>query len=90
MSFGKRLKELRVAAGLTQAQLAEKVGRHRESIAFLEADKNDPGWASVQALAAALGVDCTAFAEPRALKKADAAAPKKHTPKSRSKKDAAR
>lgn len=60
--FGTRLKELRAAAELSQAQLAELAGMNVFGIAKLEQGEREPSWATVQALAKALGVDCTAFA----------------------------
>jgi transcriptional regulator with XRE-family HTH domain len=59
--FAGRLKELRIAAGLTQKQLADKAAMSQAGIADLEQGRNKPSWASVLALAAALGVDCRAF-----------------------------
>jgi transcriptional regulator with XRE-family HTH domain len=65
--FPGRLRELREGAGLTQAQLAEKVGVGRDAVARWEAGVREPGWSSILALAEALGVDCTAFTvEPEA------------------------
>ena len=64
-AFGKKLKELREAAGLTQTELAKKAGLSQGGIANLEQGRTQPAWDSVQALAAALGVDCTAFNEPK-------------------------
>jgi putative transcriptional regulator len=61
-SFGLRLKELRTAAGLTQPELADKAGIAKSSLANLEQGRYAPTWAIVQKLAAALGVDCMAFA----------------------------
>lgn len=60
--FGERLKELREAAGLSQAQLAERAEMNVFGVAKLEQGQREPSWATVQALAAALGVECTAFA----------------------------
>ncbi|HZY88619.1 MAG TPA: helix-turn-helix transcriptional regulator [Gemmataceae bacterium] len=68
--FGERLRELREAAGLSQQALADLAGMHRQGVNKLEAGDRGPTWESVQALAKALGVDCTAFQE-------DAPAPKK-------------
>ncbi|HYT92782.1 MAG TPA: helix-turn-helix transcriptional regulator [Gemmataceae bacterium] len=62
-NFAGRLKELREAAGLTQQQLAQRAGLHKLSVAKLEQGLREPSWATVQALAAALGVDCQAFQE---------------------------
>src|SRR5262245_6688369 len=61
--FRPRLIELRAAAGWTQARLAERSGVTRESIAQLETGRRRPAWATVLALAAALGVRCDAFAK---------------------------
>jgi DNA-binding XRE family transcriptional regulator len=60
-TFGERLKALREQAGLTQAALAERVGMNRFSIAKLEQGLYGPSWATVQSLARALAVNCTAF-----------------------------
>lgn len=62
-----RLRELRTAAGLTQQELAERVGVKREAVARWEKGDQEPGWSYVLALAAALGVDCTAFAQEPAV-----------------------
>jgi transcriptional regulator with XRE-family HTH domain len=61
-SFGLRLKRLREDRGLSQQELADKSGMHRFGIAKLEQGVRDPTWETVQLLADALGVDCTAFA----------------------------
>jgi DNA-binding XRE family transcriptional regulator len=60
--FGEKLRNLRENASLTQEQLAERAGMHRFSVAKLERGEREPSWATVQALANALDVDCTAFA----------------------------
>jgi transcriptional regulator with XRE-family HTH domain len=59
--FAGRLKELRQKARMTQPQLAEKAGLSKAGIAHLEQGLREPSWTTVQALAAALGVDCLAF-----------------------------
>jgi transcriptional regulator with XRE-family HTH domain len=63
--FGPRLKELRTKAMLTQGQLAELTqGRvSRGGIANLEQGLRLPGWDSVLALAEALEVNVSAFAQ---------------------------
>jgi transcriptional regulator with XRE-family HTH domain len=53
--FARRLKELRVAAGLSQFELATKVGISHTAISKLEADQRQPLWPVVVALARALG-----------------------------------
>jgi transcriptional regulator with XRE-family HTH domain len=60
-TFGKRLKRLREQIGLTQQQLADQTKTHRITIVKLEQDVYGPTWATVQALAKALGVGCSAF-----------------------------
>jgi transcriptional regulator with XRE-family HTH domain len=60
-TFAERLKELRGAAGLTQADLAKRAGMHKIGVAKLEQGLRQPSWATVQALCKALGVSCSAF-----------------------------
>jgi putative transcriptional regulator len=59
--FAARLREQRTAAGLTQAELAERAGMHLHGVTKLEQGDREPSWATVQALARALGVSCAAF-----------------------------
>ncbi len=59
--FAARLRALRAEAGLTQQELADRSGLKLGAIRALEQGANGPTWASVLALAKALGVDCTAF-----------------------------
>lgn len=63
---GQRLKELRLAAGLTQTELAEKVGVGRDAVARWEANNREPSWSNVVQLAKALGVSCEAFQDQQA------------------------
>lgn len=68
--FGKRLRSLRVAAGLTRRELAATAGVHRNTIAKLERGEQEPAWPVVLKLAQALGVACGAFAgRPKTRKK---------------------
>jgi transcriptional regulator with XRE-family HTH domain len=60
--FAARLRELRDAAGLSQAQLADRAGMHLHGITKLEQGDREPSWATVLALAKALEVDCRSFA----------------------------
>jgi len=60
--FSSRLKELREAADLTQEGLAARAGLYKFSVAKLEQGVREPTWATVLALASALGVECGAFA----------------------------
>lgn len=61
--FGARLRELRLAAGLTQAELAERSGMHVQSLTKLELGEREPAWATALDLAQALGVSCEAFTQ---------------------------
>jgi transcriptional regulator with XRE-family HTH domain len=60
-TFGARLKRLREDAGLTQQELADRSGLSKSNMAKLEQDQYNPTWPTVQALAKALKLSCTAF-----------------------------
>lgn len=60
--FAKKLRQAREAKGLSQYGLAKSAGLSKQAVSSLELGVNDPSWDTVQKLAAALGVDCTAFA----------------------------
>jgi transcriptional regulator with XRE-family HTH domain len=60
-AFAERLLALRKAAELTQAELAEKAGISSNALARLERGEREPTWATVLALAEALGVETDAF-----------------------------
>ena len=57
------LKTLRLTAGLSQAQLAEKIGTSQSRIARLEAGKEDPGFTTMKKICEALGVDLNELGE---------------------------
>lgn len=57
--LGARLRELRVAAGLTQAELARRTGIHRPNIARVEAGRHTPSLDTLARLASAIGVPTT-------------------------------
>lgn len=59
--FGRVLRELREARGLTQTALAASAGMHRQVVAKLELGTNEPSWPSVIKLAEALGVNVSVF-----------------------------
>ena len=61
--FGVVLKRLREDAGLSQAALAEAARMNVFGVAKIEQGLREPGWGTVLKLAAALGVECTAFCE---------------------------
>jgi DNA-binding XRE family transcriptional regulator len=51
------LQGLRLAAGLSQTQLAEKIGTAQSHIALIEHGKNDPGTDLITRIAEALGIE---------------------------------
>jgi DNA-binding XRE family transcriptional regulator len=57
--LGARLRELRLAAGLTQAELARRTGIHRPNIARVEAGRHTPSLETLARLASAIGVSTT-------------------------------
>ena len=64
-TFGRRLKTLREAAGVTQAALAAAAGVSLDTIQNIESDRNpDPRWSNVIRLAKGLGVPIDRFAGP--------------------------
>ena len=54
--FGLKVKRLRKSLGLTQAQLAQKVGVHSQTIADYETGRRRPTFNGIKDLAAALSV----------------------------------
>ena len=60
--FGKRIKELRIAIGMTQELLAEKLHVHRNTLARIESGENFVTAETLDLLQKELGVDyCTMF-----------------------------
>lgn len=57
--LGKRLRTLRLEAGLTQADLARRTGIHRPNIARVEAGRHTPSLETLTRLASAIGVPTT-------------------------------
>lgn len=57
--LGKRLRTLRLEAGLTQAELARRTGIHRPNIARVEAGRHTPSLETLTRLASAIGVATT-------------------------------
>lgn len=80
-SFGETLKRLREKKGYSQVDLAERAGMNQFGVAKLEQGQRKPTWESVQALAAALGVSCEAFAEPKAEASPEEPKPTRKPPK---------
>lgn len=76
-SFAARLNRPREEAGLSQYELAKRTGLTRQTFSRLEMGQSVPTWPTVQLLARALGVDCTAFIDPALqLLEAESARPK--------------
>jgi transcriptional regulator with XRE-family HTH domain len=68
--FASRLKAQIKSSGITQSELARRAGMSRQMLSKLVLGKSVPTWPTVQALAAGLGVDCTAFqTQPRKTKR---------------------
>lgn len=63
-AIGKRIRELRTAAGLSQEALAERAGLHRNSIGNVERGERDIHITAVSQLAHALGVSLADFFAP--------------------------
>lgn len=57
--LGARLRELRLEAGLTQAELARRTGIHRPNIARVEAGRHTPSLETLARIATAIGVPTT-------------------------------
>ena len=56
MDLGKRIKELRELAGMTQDDLAKRSGRTQEHISRIENGRHSPNYKTLTKLAGALGV----------------------------------
>jgi transcriptional regulator with XRE-family HTH domain len=68
--FAARLKELRQAAGLSQKELAEKIGVSRRAVSHWEQGLREPGLFVGPALAEALSVNLESlFVEPAVIHK---------------------
>jgi transcriptional regulator with XRE-family HTH domain len=63
MEFKDRLRELRLKAGLTQQELADRAGLPVGSLRGHEQGQRVPSWPSVVRIAKALGVPTDTFAE---------------------------
>jgi len=64
LTFGRRLRHLRKAAGLTLQELGEKVGRPAPYLSMLENGRREPKLSHINDLAAALGVDVSELLAP--------------------------
>jgi transcriptional regulator with XRE-family HTH domain len=76
--FAGRLRELRERAGLTQQELAARVGTTVRNISRLETGVQEATWPTVVALAGVFGVTCDAFLqEPAAMPEPHRGRPRK-------------
>jgi len=57
--FGRRVRDLRQAAGLSQEELAFKAGIHRTYLGGIERGERNPALKNIAAIAEALGVNIT-------------------------------
>src|SRR5580698_10068245 len=65
LTFAEKLKTIREQKGLSQYALAKLSWLSKQALSRLEIGGSEPSWETVQRIATALGVDCTAFADPR-------------------------
>lgn len=63
-SFGKRLRAARVAAGISQTALGEKVGATRQTVRTWELDLNRPYPDNIARIAEALGIESSSLFPP--------------------------
>jgi DNA-binding XRE family transcriptional regulator len=63
-AVGKRVREARDAAGLSQAQLAKRIGVTRPSVANLEAGRQDMNITRIAGILVALGLDLGSLIKP--------------------------
>jgi transcriptional regulator with XRE-family HTH domain len=59
--FGKRVKELRIQNKLTQEQLAQKTGLHKNYIGMVERGERNPSLINIQIIANGLEVTISEF-----------------------------
>ena len=59
ISLGARIKEVRLAKGMTQFELASALGKDHSSIARIESGRVNPSYLSLKELAKGLGVPLT-------------------------------
>ncbi len=73
MTTGQRIKEARKKAGMTQSELAQKLGISYVGVSQWENDLRNPKYETLQRIAAALGVDVNWLMNGRTLEQRDQA-----------------
>jgi DNA-binding XRE family transcriptional regulator len=63
-TVGRRVRGARLAAGLSQAQLAQRIGMTRSSVSNLEAGRQDMNITRIAGILSALGLDLSALVQP--------------------------
>ena len=61
IEFGRRLRELRLSQNLTQEDLAEKSGLHKNYIGMVERGERNPSLINIEILSKALGINISKF-----------------------------
>lgn len=67
MNFGENLRALRLAAGLTQEELARRIGARKQTLSRYESSSRQPGIMTARKIADALGVSLERLTGPEAL-----------------------
>ena len=67
--FGQRLREARIAAGITQQELASRIGMQRSHLSEIESGQQNVTLRSMTALAQALGLQIQVLLAPAPRKK---------------------
>lgn len=70
MTFGEKLRELRLERGYSQEQLGKMLGRGRSSISMYESDQREPDFETLEAIADIFNVDMDTLANSKASEKA--------------------
>lgn len=65
LTFGERVKSRRTILGMTQVDLAEKIGIHRPDLSDIENGKHSPTLETVEKVAKALGVPPSSLVDDR-------------------------
>jgi transcriptional regulator with XRE-family HTH domain len=63
-AFGRRVRDLRKARGLSQEELAERAGLHRTYVGGIERGERNPSLVNIGQIVQALGVNVRELFEP--------------------------